>query len=151
MSNTHSNFTKDDCLFCQTKNIAATLLAETKYFRIVADISPVTRGHLLIMPKRHMVTFFELNAEEFTDLQTAILQAKELSHSEELKKLYQKVVADSTTNARTRQAYQKALDNWKYPVTGYNLKVNNGVSAGQQVPHLHVHLVPRYQTDGSNF
>ena len=151
MSNTNSHPIKGDCLFCQTENTASTLLAETEHFRIVADIFPVTRGHLLVMPKRHMVTFFELNAEEFADLQTAVLKAKELSHSEELKKLYQKNIDNPATNSQTRQAYQKALDNWNYPITGYNLKVNNGESAGQQVPHLHIHLVPRYESDNSHF
>jgi diadenosine tetraphosphate (Ap4A) HIT family hydrolase len=30
---------------------------------------------------------------------------------------------------------------------GYNIGVNNGVSAGQTIPHLHIHLIPRYLGD----
>lgn len=30
---------------------------------------------------------------------------------------------------------------------GYNLGVNDGAVAGQTVPHLHLHLIPRYQGD----
>jgi diadenosine tetraphosphate (Ap4A) HIT family hydrolase len=30
---------------------------------------------------------------------------------------------------------------------GYNLGINDGPAAGQTVPHLHVHLIPRYQGD----
>ena len=31
---------------------------------------------------------------------------------------------------------------------GYNIIVNNGKSAGQVVPHLHVHIIPRHDNDG---
>ena len=30
---------------------------------------------------------------------------------------------------------------------GFNIGVNSGCDAGQTVPHLHVHLIPRYQGD----
>lgn len=31
---------------------------------------------------------------------------------------------------------------------GINIKMNNGDAAGQEVPHLHVHLIPRFADDG---
>jgi diadenosine tetraphosphate (Ap4A) HIT family hydrolase len=30
---------------------------------------------------------------------------------------------------------------------GYNVGVNDGAAAGQTVPHVHVHLIPRYDGD----
>ena len=33
----------------------------------------------------------------------------------------------------------------------YNLLVNNGKLAGQEVPHLHVHIIPRHEGDGVRF
>ncbi|MBT3309147.1 MAG: HIT family protein [Gammaproteobacteria bacterium] len=33
---------------------------------------------------------------------------------------------------------------------GYNIGINNGEFAGQSIPHLHVHLIPRYQGDVEN-
>ncbi len=30
---------------------------------------------------------------------------------------------------------------------GYNIGANNGEAAGQAVPHLHIHIIPRYDTD----
>ncbi len=30
---------------------------------------------------------------------------------------------------------------------GYNIGINDGVAAGQTVPHLHIHLIPRYHGD----
>lgn len=31
--------------------------------------------------------------------------------------------------------------------SGYNIGSNNGETAGQAVPHLHIHIIPRYNTD----
>lgn len=33
-------------------------------------------------------------------------------------------------------------------VEGFNLEQNNGTVAGQVVPHLHLHIVPRHADDG---
>jgi len=30
---------------------------------------------------------------------------------------------------------------------GYNIGINDGATAGQTVPHLHIHLIPRYEGD----
>ena len=35
----------------------------------------------------------------------------------------------------------------EYSPPSYNLGVNDGPEAGQTVPHLHVHLIPRYRGD----
>lgn len=39
-----------------------------------------------------------------------------------------------------------ALDEECHP-DGYNIGINEGESAGQTVPHLHIHLIPRYDGD----
>ncbi len=31
---------------------------------------------------------------------------------------------------------------------GFNIMINNGASSGQEVPHLHIHIIPRYNNDG---
>ena len=53
-------------------------LHESRYFFIVPDKYPVSRGHLLIVSKRHCTDFFELNADEQTELPSLILKAKHL-------------------------------------------------------------------------
>lgn len=32
-------------------------------------------------------------------------------------------------------------------IDGYNIGINDGLSAGQTIPHLHVHLIPRFESD----
>jgi diadenosine tetraphosphate (Ap4A) HIT family hydrolase len=44
----------------------------------------------------------------------------------------------------------KDLLDAKYHPDGYNIGINDGAAAGQTVPHLHVHLIPRYQGDVSD-
>lgn len=41
---------------------------------------------------------------------------------------------------------KKAVDEEFQPL-GYNLGINDGAAAGQTVPHLHVHLIPRFEGD----
>jgi len=60
-----------------------------------------------------------------------------------------------TTNEE-RQAILQALDRAKaaldaeFKPDGYNIGVNDGPPAGQTVPHLHIHLIPRYRGDQSD-
>jgi diadenosine tetraphosphate (Ap4A) HIT family hydrolase len=41
---------------------------------------------------------------------------------------------------------KRALDEELHP-QGYNIGINDGAAAGQTVPHLHVHLIPRFEGD----
>ena len=41
---------------------------------------------------------------------------------------------------------KKALEQHCQP-SGYNIGINDGLDAGQTVPHLHIHLIPRYRGD----
>lgn len=34
---------------------------------------------------------------------------------------------------------------------GTNILINNGPAAGQEIPHLHIHVIPRYKDDGQKF
>ncbi len=35
----------------------------------------------------------------------------------------------------------------EFKPNGYNIGMNDGAAAGQTVPHLHIHLIPRYTGD----
>jgi len=51
-----------DCIFCKIspKNI----IMENDYFFVIPDKFPVSKGHHLIISKRHVTDFFELEASE---------------------------------------------------------------------------------------
>ena len=38
----------------------------------------------------------------------------------------------------------------KYNCDGFNIGINNGEAAGQTIPHVHIHLIPRYFGDIDN-
>jgi diadenosine tetraphosphate (Ap4A) HIT family hydrolase len=42
-----------ECDFCQRDHIAANILKETPFFRVVADHAPLVEGHILIVPRKH--------------------------------------------------------------------------------------------------
>jgi len=44
------------------------------------------------------------------------------------------------------QAQQRALQ-----ATGINILQNNGVAAGQEVPHFHIHVIPRFDDDAHHW
>ena len=82
----------------------------------VADGFPISPGHTLIIPRRHVESIFELNAKEVNALIMLLAEAKN-------------VLADE----------QKP--------DGFNIGVNDGPAAGQTIPHLHIHLIPRFIGD----
>jgi diadenosine tetraphosphate (Ap4A) HIT family hydrolase len=44
-------------------------------------------------------------------------------------------------------AKAKAVLETEFKPDGYNIGINDGPTAGQTVPHLHMHLIPRYKGD----
>ena len=63
------------CLFCKPKS--KETIAETEHALLVTDTYPVSLGHCLVIPKRHISTYFECTEEENRDFRTLILKAKE--------------------------------------------------------------------------
>lgn len=110
----------ENCIFCKIYKDPKDTVLETAYFFVKRDIHPVTSGHSLVIPKRHLVSFFELKPEEWADLQLAI--------------------------AKTTKEIEKSKPGKKVP-DGYNFGINEGRAAGRVVDHLHLHVVPRYLGD----
>ncbi len=44
----------------------------------------------------------------------------------------------------------KVIIDRDYKPDGYNVGVNIGVAGGQSVPHIHIHMIPRYKGDMEN-
>jgi hypothetical protein len=52
------------CIFC---DLDRSILAETKLSFAVLDSFPVSDGHTLVIPKRHVASIWEMTTEEYTD------------------------------------------------------------------------------------
>ena len=67
--------TKKTCPFCILK--PDRIISESDYTITIRDGFPVSEGHTLIIPKRHVQSFFELKAIEKAAILQAMDEAKE--------------------------------------------------------------------------
>ncbi|MFP4178050.1 MAG: HIT family protein [Acholeplasmataceae bacterium] len=56
------------CVFCEALKDQRRIIAENERAFAIYDRYPVQEGHALIMPKRHVESFFDLEQEEVNDL-----------------------------------------------------------------------------------
>jgi diadenosine tetraphosphate (Ap4A) HIT family hydrolase len=66
---------KTECLFC---NLDHAILAETDLSRAFLDTFPVSQGHTLVIPKRHIETIWEMTNEEYSDAFDLIRKVKHI-------------------------------------------------------------------------
>ena len=102
------------CPFCTLP--PERIVAENEHALWIYDGFPVSPGHSLIIPKRHVGSFFEVTNEE----RLAMLELLD--------------------KAKATVALEHSPD-------AFNIGINDGAAAGQTVPHLHMHLIPRYTGD----
>ena len=107
-----------ECIFCNIDQ--SRIIDSDKYFNVILDIYPVTELHTLIIPHRHVASYFDLTEQEQSSL--FLLLNK---HKDKLQKM------DST-------------------ITGFNMGINDGEDAGQTIFHCHIHLIPRRKGDVEN-
>ena len=109
-----------DCIFCKivAGEAPAALVHEDEVTVAFMDINPVTPGHLLVVPKEH---------HEYL----ATVPGAVVSHT--------MLIA---------QWLAAALRASPVRTEGINLFYADGAAAGQEVPHSHLHVVPRWQGDG---
>ena len=103
------------CPFCELPNERIVLqnLSATAFF----DGYPVTEGHSLVIPKRHVADYWGLTEIERADCHALLQEMRE------------------------------EITRKDPSVTGFNLGTNAGASAGQTVFHCHFHLIPRRDGD----
>ncbi len=68
-----------DCIFCQSDR---SIVAQSKLSFAVLDGFPVSKGHTLVIPKRHVATIWELTAEEYVDAFYLVRQVKDVIQKE---------------------------------------------------------------------
>ena len=103
------------CVFCSLD--PSRILLDNGHGVVIRDGYPVTELHSLIIPKRHVGSFFDLVPQERADLLTLL---------------------DET---RTHLLQQDPS------IKSFNIGINDGKEAGQTIPHCHIHLIPRRAGD----
>jgi histidine triad (HIT) family protein len=108
----------NDCVFCGivAGDIPSFRVGETEQALAFLDISQLTPGHTLVVPKRHVA--------DLLDADGALTEIAPLVES-------------------TAGLLERRLE-----PAGINLLQSSRAYAGQDVFHLHVHLLPRYRGDG---
>jgi diadenosine tetraphosphate (Ap4A) HIT family hydrolase len=105
------------CPFC---NISTSRIIDAdKLAFVIRDNYPASPGHTLIIPRRHVGSFFSITEQERISLMRLLNHAQSALHCE-------------------------------YAPAAYNIGINDGLAAGQTVPHLHIHLIPRYAGDSED-
>ena len=67
---------KKDCIFCDLKD--KEIIAKNQYCYAIFDKFPVSKGHTLIIPFRHVETFFDASKEEKIAIVELIDEIKEI-------------------------------------------------------------------------
>ncbi|WP_407392072.1 HIT family protein [Carnobacterium jeotgali] len=105
-----------DCIFCKIINneIPSRKVYEDDDILAFLDLTQVTPGHTLVIPKKHVADIFELDE---------VLAA---------------------TVASKIPTIAKAIKHSNPAIKGMNIINNNGTLAYQSVFHSHIHILPRY-------
>ena len=108
-------------MFCKIQiDIRERIIAENNLAYAISDGFPVTEGHTLFIPKRHINDYFGLVQAEVNAINALMIEHKGMLQK-----------GDAT-------------------IEGFNIGMNCGEVAGQTIFHCHVHLIPRRKGDVEN-
>jgi diadenosine tetraphosphate (Ap4A) HIT family hydrolase len=109
-----------ECIFCGIirGRLPGVKVYEDDDMIAFMDIKPITKGHLLVAPKKHVELLTELDDDLAGKM---LILAKKVG---------------------------KALKRSKLNCSGINYILADGAEAGQKIFHVHMHVVPRYRGDG---
>jgi bis(5'-adenosyl)-triphosphatase len=145
------------------------VLLESKKSVVFQHLEPILPGHCVVVPKRQAARLCELNDNEVKDLFEAVSLA--CQRCSDLEQGGGDDKHGDTNGEHGDPACRKEADSQeskggpiessssssgdsnkkkKKPQLSFNLSIKDGASAGQCVPHLHVHVVPRKPGDLSS-
>lgn len=106
-----------DCLFCKIVNreIPSEFLYEDDTYVVFKDINPAAPVHLLLVPKKHIRSINDLSPEEGDIISGLFMVAKEMAREQGVNE------------------------------SGYKLLFNVEKGGGQEIFHLHLHLIGGWQ------
>lgn len=110
----------NDCIFCKilNKKLDASFVYQTDNITSFMDIAPINKGHVLVVPNVHYQNFTSIDSKTTAEMF---------------------VVA---------QKILKAIKQSNISCEGANIFLSDGEIAGQEVPHSHLHIAPRFKGDG---
>lgn len=108
-----------DCVFCQIrdKQLDAHLIAEFSDCFVIMDKFPLNQGHVLVVAKTHAGSMEQLPEHERHHMMD---------------------VAVKVTRAMKKASHK---------IKDVHYLINDGPVANQHVPHVHLHIIPRYGWD----
>ena len=112
-----------ECILCKLRQeeLPVTKLYEDDILTVIMDIKPINPGHVLLFPRKCV--------EKMIDLDDEII-----AHMFIIAKKINRAIRDSGIKC-----------------TDMNYYVSDGKHAGQEIPHVHLHLIPRFKGDGFKF
>jgi histidine triad (HIT) family protein len=101
------------CIFCRIakKEIASRIVYEDERIIAFEDIKPQAKVHCLVIPKRHIERVTDLERSDVSIAGELVIAAKEIAIAKGLKE------------------------------SGYRMVINCNKDAGQDVFHIHLHLL----------
>ena len=110
-----------ECLFCRlaSRQAEVSIVHEDERTVTFMDIEPIVRGHMLVVPRRHAACLADLDVEDGAQVFRVAQRAA----------------------AALRAAADLRCD-------GVNFFLADGELAGQEVFHVHLHVLPRHEGDG---
>jgi histidine triad (HIT) family protein len=108
------------CTFCAILEgeLPASLIRQDEHCAAFMDIQPVNKDHVLVVPRRHAASLAEMDPD------------------------------DGTATFGMAQRIAAALYRSGIRCEGVNFFLADGVAAGQEVFHVHLHVIPRFTGDG---
>lgn len=109
----------ETCVFCEiiAGRAPASIVLEDELAVCFLDRQPVNPGHVLVVPRGHASGLADLDAETGMHLFALVLRV------------------------------QRAIRESDLPCEGINVHVADGAVAGQEVDHVHLHVIPRVEGD----
>ncbi len=103
----------EDCIFCKiiTGDMPTEVHYESEHVVAFSDINPIAPVHLLIIPKAHIASVNDFEQKDCDMIAEMFLAAKQLAA------------------------------NYDIAESGYKLLIRTGFNGGQEVPHVHLHLI----------
>lgn len=103
----------NDCIFCKIvrREVPTPLVYEGEHVVAFEDIAPIAPVHVLVIPKEHIASLHDATAA-------------------------QSVVLAELLQAAIAIAKERGIVD-----TGYKVLIRTGVHGGQEVPHVHVHVI----------